>query len=544
MLLDLIYLILLYSVVLGFSGFFKFRFLRLNGEKLYNLEFFYGVFFLYLIGIVLNLFIPLNIATPVIYLFGLFYFIKFYKQKKFEINFFIILILCTFFVFIFKSNGLTYDSALYHLQTLKWIENYKISFGLSNLEPRLGINSVWHIFISLLNIKIFNIKMIYVFNYLPFIVMINELFEAQKKNFLSKLFLFFTVSFIITFSILHPFKNGIILNLIGSPEVDTVAMVMFIFSIYLFIEYFYKKNIYNLNLLLVIATLAYLTKISHLGAILIAMAVFFSQKKIVFFTKLNISIIILNIFWLIRNFILSGCAIFPAKITCIEALGWGHPIKNVELTANAWSSFSRDTRLRLRAGDFEHTIYSFDWFKPWFNDYVMNTAIFKAIFLTLLFSFIVIVLKNILKLKLNHTPLQLWYLFPIYIISLYIWFNNPEIRLGLGILITLATLPLAISMNIKIFEEKYNANHLKIIFVILFSLGVKNYSNIQLLLNNDEKYSKNYNHIKLIQEYDDHLIYSPDDQNFCYDFKNICVIEKHNTYIVKKNWEYYFFLRN
>ena len=174
----------------------------------------------------------------------------------------------------------------------------------------------------------------------------------------------------------------------------------------------------------------------------------------------------------------------------------------------------------------------------------MNTAIFKAIFLTLLFSLIVIVLKNILKLKLNHTPLQLWYLFPIYIISLYIWFNNPEIRLGLGILIALATLPLAISMNIKLFEEKFNANYLKIIFGILFCLCIKNYSNVQLLLNNDEKYSKNYNHIKLLQEYDEHLIYSPDDQNFCYDFKNICVIEKHNTYIVKKNWEYYFFLRN
>ena len=56
--------------------------------------------------------------------------------------------------------------------------------------------------------------------------------------------------------------------------------------------------------------------------------------------------------------------------------------------------FSRDTRLRLKAGDFDHTIHSFNWVKPWINDYLLNTAFFKAMFATFVLSFLILIYKK------------------------------------------------------------------------------------------------------------------------------------------------------
>ena len=44
---------------------------------------------------------------------------------------------------------------------------------------------------------------------------------------------------------------------------------------------------------------------------------------------------------------------------------------------NQTKSFSRDTRLRAKYNDFEHTIYSNDWFLPWVKDYLFNDAFLK-----------------------------------------------------------------------------------------------------------------------------------------------------------------------
>ena len=46
------------------------------------------------------------------------------------------------------------DSPMYHLQVIKWLSFHKISFGLSNLEIRLGFNSSWHSLVALLDLSI------------------------------------------------------------------------------------------------------------------------------------------------------------------------------------------------------------------------------------------------------------------------------------------------------------------------------------------------------------------------------------------------------
>ena len=85
---------------------------------------------------------------------------------------------------------------MYHLQIIKWIKNYKATFGLSNLEIRYGMNASWHSFISLMDINynLFSIK--YYLNSIVLALIINEI-TVQKIVRKSNIFLFLTVCYLL-----------------------------------------------------------------------------------------------------------------------------------------------------------------------------------------------------------------------------------------------------------------------------------------------------------------------------------------------------------
>ena len=434
---------------------------------------------------------------------------------------------------------------MYHLQTIKWISQYKISFGLSNLEPRFGINSVWHILIALLESKYLKLNVIYLLNYLPFIILINELFEKKKKNYLSELYLFLTLSFILLFGIIHPFLNGTILNFVGSPEVDTVAMFLFIVSIYLLINFFIdrEKQEDYFHLLLVTSTLAYLTKVSHLGTFFFPLIAFIYLDKKIFFTKFNIIVILINLLWMIRGAFISACFLFPIKFTCFKIFNWSH-IESVVYNSTLWASFSRDTRLRLKYTDFDHTINSYNWVIPWFKDYVLSTSLFAILLLTLFFSLILFFIKKNLNTKNLYTTKKLFFLIPVFIFIFFIWFKAPDVRFAYGPLITISTITLTVILNFTFFKDLFYKFNKKISFILLCLFFIKNISNYKDFFDYPDKYSKNYDHIKLIQKFQDFEIYAPIENSVCYDFGKICVNEISKKYSVQKKNDYLFFYRD
>ena len=90
-------------------------------------------------------------------------------------------------------------------------------------------------------------------------------------------------------------------------------------------------------------------------------------------------------FWIVKNFLISGCFIFPLNFTCINT-AWSPGIDEIETYKNVVKSFARDTRERLRYLDFNHTIHTFNWFLPWFKDYALNTSLLKISFLIIFCS--------------------------------------------------------------------------------------------------------------------------------------------------------------
>jgi len=112
---------------------------------------FSGILGISLIWTVLAFFIPLNIYIEIItLLIGLFYF---FKDKLYqEIYSFskkdTILIALISFIILLASSYYPYilDHFGYYLPTIKWLTEYGLVKGISNLDLTLGQMSVWHIF--------------------------------------------------------------------------------------------------------------------------------------------------------------------------------------------------------------------------------------------------------------------------------------------------------------------------------------------------------------------------------------------------------------
>ena len=103
--------------------------------------------------------------------------------------------------------------------------------------------------------------------------------QFYKKKILSNYFIIFTDLYILISSFFHPYGNGTILNLLGSPEADLSAAIFFIISIYLLIKYYEDPKKKILNLILISSFLLITIKISYIGVFLATIYFLFYKKN-------------------------------------------------------------------------------------------------------------------------------------------------------------------------------------------------------------------------------------------------------------------------
>ena len=433
---------------------------------------------------------------------------------------------------------------MYHLQIIKWLYNEKIVLGLSNLEIRFASSSLWFNLIALFNLKINNFTNIYTFNLIPFSILIYQIFD--KKNNLSLFFIFLSISFLFLFSFLHPFANGVILNHLHNTELDTVGMIFFILSFYLFLEFFENQNLKTLRLLLLSSSICIFIKVSYLGIFVFLIFALFKFYKLnlglIFKEKINIFLLIIILIWFIKNLINSGCLIFPITFTCIN-FEWAPSLQEIDFHAKEIKGYARDTTERLRYTDFNHTIYSFDWFLPWLKDYAINTAFLQiSFFVSFLSVFFLITLRFLNLLNDDFYKKKNIYLiiYLAFIPSFYIWFQAPEIRFGWGTFISLSCFSFAILLFHTKLNKFLNPRFYKNIVIIIFALLI--FDNRDNLNINNLKYPyvKNidYSNIIKIKEINGYDIYKSTNWQ-CYNFDNICINTEKEKYDIKKQYGYF-----
>jgi hypothetical protein len=537
-----------YLILLSIFG-YAFIFKKIIKKDLFysvnNYDFFYGLFIIVLLSIFINFFAPLKFFSIPVVIIGLLLFFYGKKIKIYNVNFIFYLIIIPIISFFSYFNGNNVDSPMYHLQVLKWISEHKISLGLINLEIRLGNNSSWHSFLALMDFgfKTWSTKY-YLSNILIAVITVQVI--SQKTLSLSSLFLFLSVCYLMLFSYLHPFNNGIIFNHLGNPEVDIASMILFFFSIYLFLKLaetnFGSKEL--TDLLSVMIFLSISTKLSNIGLVLIPLYIFFKYKQYFFLNSTHYVIILASFLWAARSFLISGCFLFPVKFTCIST-PWLESVDKIEHFSKIIMGFARDTRLRDKYTNFDYIIDSNQWILPWFNDYFLNTSLLKIsaalLFLSIFLAILFLILNKSFYI---HNIIKKNFLFILiyFIITILIWFQAPEIRFGWGWIIALPCIVISGLIfhlpYIKNIKKLYFTSVLAGLFILLTSKHLEKFQ-IQNLILNKKIYS--YEKIVKIGNYNNVEFYQSTNHQ-CLDFIKVCVNQPKKKYSILSKFDYKIYL--
>lgn len=524
--------------IFGYSSFFK-KYLLPNNKNLLNIDFFFGLFLIYFLSITLNFFFKLTYFVWPVYLIGLIFFSIFFFKIKYEINFISLSIIVFIFTFVAFTNNNNIDSPMYHLQILKWIETEKIIFGLANIEIRFAMNSSWHSLISLLNINFYSFNSKYYLAPLLLSILINEIFVQKKINVYSYYFLLITILYLLFYNLFHPFKNGIIFNHLGNPESDIASMVFFFFSIYLLIKYQENRNdIVYAQLLFILIFFSVTSRLTNVPLIILGLFILLKNKKN--FSKLNFLLIsISSLLWLVRNFILSGCFIFPVKQTCLNT-EWTIRSEDILKHKNEVLSWSRG-HVTGNHDNYSFTIETNEWLIPWIKNYFFQDALLQIFLIFISLIIVILIFLKLLKYKSYKLSSFDLILFITFLLVFYIWFIAPEIRYGWGPIISYPAflfylLLKKFDLAKKFFKNNLITNLLLVVFVFgIFLKSFKFFDKNNLLAINKKNFD--YSRIEKIKDVDGFEIYKS--QNWqCADFKKICVNTIKKDYRFDKKFSY------
>jgi hypothetical protein len=455
---------------------------------------FHSQFYIYFIGVILisSISLILNFFTPLTPLINSIFYasiiVAFLVKKKFILNkknisFLLISSLVTFLLIIFSTINRP-DAGLYHLPYTSVINESKIIFGLSNIHFRFGHISILQYLAAINNNYLFSengvtvpLASVISFFYLYFFYDVWTVLTKKEPPNLSNFFSLFIVIYI-AFKIARYSEFG---N-------DAVAQLSFFYLISCLL----KSNIkeINFNKILLISVFTFINK-PTLGLVFIApIVIFFFQNSFklkIFYSLFSLPALQLYL-WLIKNIIVSGCAIYPIKITCIANLPWTNiqQAVNANIESDAWSKGWPD-RIDNNIS-MQEFIKNFSWLYVWSKKhlkYILNIIIPYIIILLFVTLYIQIKFKNVIiksKKDLNVGYFLCLITSGVGIFSFLFFF--PLYRYGYSYIVTLISLLFIFIIKNKL-TVKENIPIFKFIFISCFIIiiakqGIKifyNYKN-------------------------------------------------------------------
>ena len=328
-----------------------------------------GLIFTGFLSLILNFFFPLNNFIIISnFIFSIcFIYIK-RKNLKFIYNIrptiFIILVFALTILNIYAS-GFSDDLNHYHGGSIINSDNGPYIIGSNLFHHHYGYSSIWLILHSYLNFNETFLQDIHILNGLIFFATISyfthELHKV-KKNFdksslilISSAFLFF---FLLKYTRLKEFG------------IDRPGILIFCFLIYFFFKYqnFLNVEKYKIKFLFILSFIVlflFSIKLIFIISFTIPLIYFFHSKSFnFFFTKSFFLLLILFSLVILKNFLISGCFIYPIAITCISEVAWNSKIIAQDLIVGAellYKSFNLYEG-KLNANDY---IKHLNWFFTW-----------------------------------------------------------------------------------------------------------------------------------------------------------------------------------
>ena len=322
---DLLFvIIIIFIFTYGLGSLIKYFLIK--NKFIYNISFgeigILGFYFILIISLFFHFFISLNIYFIFFIFFISFILIFYFKSYiKIKINNKIIFIFLLLFLPLIITNSSHPDFEWYHLPYINYLHNFKIIFGLGNVNDFLAFSQTWNDITGLFPPYVSKQGNNVISAFFVFYIIIYFLEEIiNKNNNLNKIFLIFILIYsAFKFTDVNEFGGhvpptflGFLLNyylikfLLEKEEIkkELIPKILIFFSFILLLRINY------IILLPIILFLAIFYKNIFLNFIL--------NKKILFL------IFFIPLIFISKNFILSGCFVYPISQTCVssETASW------------------------------------------------------------------------------------------------------------------------------------------------------------------------------------------------------------------------------
>lgn len=383
----------------------------------------------------------------------------------------ILLFLAVFFVYLIIKPG-HFDTYLYHMSSIQWIEQYRAVPGLANVQERLGFNSSIFVLSAGFSFYSWFGQNLFIINSLSLLIFSIWLLGIafKKKGIVGLFSLFFLYFFLNQYAIY-----------ISSPNSDTLPNIFVGFLLIGII--LNPESLKNKYLLFLVLPLYGITlKISMAPVVLLSCyALYIRNKNIVFFLKkMSLFTIVLVFPWLIRNIILSGYLIYPMDGIDLFSFDWKVPKERVVFVKSWIYSWAMDP-----TNDYHIVLNkSFsEWFSIWWARTIdLNRIFFISAALAPIFGMV-----YAFFIRKKEKYLILLTILIAYITFLF-WLKAPDFRFSFGIIIFLALLPLLLFEKLIIrFAKIYNPLLICSIFISFYLIGKKAYITFQ-----NESFTENF----------------------------------------------------
>ncbi len=365
-----------------------------------------------------------------------------------------------------------YDAAYYHLNNQNWLRESNLIIGFVNIFWPFGMSSIYEYLSSILWLEgsfifLHFLSLIFIHFFYSFIYF--QVFSS-KINFLrngSILLLFF--------SILDNFgyqggRNGFIyIQEVGKQDIP-VAILLSIMSL-LIIYQLKKANLEVLDFICISLISLFIIQLKVSGVYILYLyfiLIIYALRKNIFNYKkiliLHIPVSLLSFIWILKNYLTTGCLVFPLSLTCKNNFDW-----YVKGSTERVEEYTTSTSFAYMEYFLDSNSNFTDWIQEFFysETYSVFADYYRSVYLNFIISAIIIILLKIIlfknfNIKDNFILLAASYLF---ISATYLIFFGPIPRYTIGFLCTFI-LFLGFTTN----EFRFPIN--KVFLYILFAISI------------------------------------------------------------------------
>jgi len=428
---------------------------------------------------IINFFLPLsdiliylNIGIIIVYLLFDFKKIKDLKSLATYIS------APIFFLVLASIYGSSFSDDLnhYHHGSILNTDAHNYIIGSNSLHRMYGFSSIWLILHSYFNFDYSRLQDIHILNGLIFFLFLCFVaFEIIKEIQIKRETIYLPI---LLFTLLFVLIKYTRLKEFG---IDRPA-----FLIFFYITLFYIKHItlsvkdsisdqlkISIFLLLsLFSTFLVFTKIVFIFTIFFPITVFFliNKKLLVLRNPLFYILSIIYISYFIKNFLISGCLIYPVESLCYSQISWyeAETVKNLSFGAEVVNKSFYQYEGKLT--DYEY-IRNFNWVKTWFNR--NYNELFDL--LSLISLIFIITILNFKKSTTNKTNEQKTHIFSLTVIFVFsfllLFFKTPVIRMSHHVFFLLFTI-----FILGYFKERVAIVNKKIFFFLILLAFTINFS--------------------------------------------------------------------